>query len=29
VNSTLRTHLDSEKVIYETVPCIIVFILLA
>jgi Tfp pilus assembly protein PilE len=29
VNSTLRAQLDSEKVIYETVPCIAVFLLLA
>ena len=29
VNCTLRTQLDSEKVIYETVPCIVVFLLLA
>jgi hypothetical protein len=28
LNSTLRTHLDSEKVTYETVPCIVVFLLL-
>jgi Tfp pilus assembly protein PilE len=29
LNSTLRTQLDSEKVTYETVPCIAVFLLLA
>jgi hypothetical protein len=29
VNSTLRTQLDSEKVIFEIVPCIAVFLLLA
>jgi hypothetical protein len=29
VNSTLRAQLDSEKVIYEIVPCIAVFLLLA
>jgi hypothetical protein len=29
LNSTLRTQLDSEKVNYETVPCIAVFLLLA
>ena len=29
VNSTLRAQLDSKKVIYETVPCIAVFLLLA
>jgi Tfp pilus assembly protein PilE len=28
LNSTLRTQLDSEKVTYETVPCIAVFLLL-
>ena len=29
LSSSLRTQLDSEKVIYETVPCIVVFLLLA
>jgi hypothetical protein len=29
LNSTLRTQLDSEKVTYETMPCIVVFLLLA
>jgi Tfp pilus assembly protein PilE len=29
LNSTLRAQLDSEKVTYETVPCIAVFLLLA
>jgi uncharacterized protein YlxW (UPF0749 family) len=29
LNSTLRAQLDSEKVTYETVPCIDVFLLLA
>jgi hypothetical protein len=29
VNSTLHAQLDSEKVIYETVPCIAVLLLLA
>jgi hypothetical protein len=29
LNSTLRTQLDSEKVTYETVPCIAVFLSLA
>ena len=29
LNSTLRAQLDSEKVTYETVPCIVVFLLLA
>jgi chlorite dismutase len=29
LNSTLRTQLDSEKVTYETVPCIAVFLLLS
>jgi hypothetical protein len=29
LNSTLRTQLDSEKVTYEIVPCIAVFLLLA
>ena len=29
LNSTLRAQLDSEKVIFETVPCIVVFLLLA
>jgi hypothetical protein len=29
LNSTLRTQLDSEKVTYETVPHIVVFLLLA
>jgi hypothetical protein len=29
LNSTLRAQLDSEKVIYENVPCIAVFLLLA
>jgi hypothetical protein len=29
VNSTLRAQLDSEKVFYEAVPCIAVFLLLA
>jgi uncharacterized protein YlxW (UPF0749 family) len=28
LSSSLRTHLDSEKVAYETVPCIAVFLLL-
>jgi uncharacterized protein YlxW (UPF0749 family) len=28
LNSTLRAQLDSEKVTYETVPCIAVFLLL-
>jgi hypothetical protein len=27
LNSTLRAHLDSEKVTHETVPCIAVFLL--
>jgi hypothetical protein len=29
LNSTLCTQLDSENVTYETVPCIVVFLLLA
>jgi hypothetical protein len=29
LNSTVRAQLDSEKVTYETVPCIAVFLLLA
>jgi hypothetical protein len=29
LNSTLRAQLDSEKVTYEIVPCIAVFLLLA
>jgi hypothetical protein len=29
LNSTLRAQLDSEKVTYETVPCIAVLLLLA
>jgi hypothetical protein len=29
LNSTLRTQLDSEKVTYETGPCIVVFLLLS
>jgi hypothetical protein len=29
LNSTLRAQLDFEKVTYETVPCIAVFLLLA
>jgi uncharacterized protein YlxW (UPF0749 family) len=29
LNSTLHAQLDSEKVTYETVPCIDVFLLLA
>ena len=29
LNSTLHAQLDSEKVTYETVPCIAVFLLLA
>ena len=29
LNSTLRAQLDSKKVTYETVPCIVVFLLLA
>ena len=29
LNSTLRAQLDSEKVTYETVPCLTVFLLLA
>jgi hypothetical protein len=29
LNSTLRAQLDSEKVTYETVPCIAMFLLLA
>ena len=29
LNSTLRAQLDSEKVTYETVPCIAVFLSLA
>jgi hypothetical protein len=29
LNSTLCTQLDSEKVTYEIVPCIVVFLLLA
>ena len=29
LNSTLRARLDSEKVTYETVPCIVVFLLLS
>jgi uncharacterized protein YlxW (UPF0749 family) len=29
LNSTLRAQLDSEKVIYESVPCVVVFLLLA
>jgi hypothetical protein len=28
LSSSLRTQLDSEKVTYETVPCIAVFLLL-
>jgi uncharacterized protein YlxW (UPF0749 family) len=29
LNSTLRAQLDSEKVTYESVPCVVVFLLLA
>ena len=29
LSSSLRTQLDSEKVTYGTVPCVIVFLLLA
>jgi hypothetical protein len=29
LNSTLRAQLDSEKVTYESVPCVAVFLLLA
>jgi hypothetical protein len=29
LNSTLRAQLDSEKVIYESAPCVAVFLLLA
>ena len=29
LNSTLRIQLDSEKVTYESVPCVAVFLLLA
>ena len=29
LNSTLRAQLDSEKVIYESVPCVAVLLLLA
>ena len=29
LNSTLRAELDSEKVTYESVPCVVVFLLLA
>jgi hypothetical protein len=29
LNSSLRAQLDSRKVTYETVPCIVVFLLLA
>ena len=29
LNSTLRAQLDSEKVTYETVPCLAVLLLLA
>jgi hypothetical protein len=29
LSSSLRTQLDSEKVTYGTVPCVVVFLLLA
>jgi hypothetical protein len=29
LNSTLRAQLDSQKVTYESVPCVVVFLLLA
>ena len=29
LNSTLRAQLDSKKVIYESAPCVVVFLLLA
>ena len=29
LNSTLRAQLDSKKVTYESVPCVVVFLLLA
>jgi hypothetical protein len=29
LNSTLRAQLDSEKVTYEYVPCVAMFLLLA